>query len=42
MSKNVFRFALGAMLLAVCLPAGAQQPTKVPRIGLLGGGSASV
>jgi putative ABC transport system substrate-binding protein len=35
MSENVARFALCAMLLVVCFPAEAQQPTKVPRIGYL-------
>lgn len=34
MSKNVFCLALCAMLLALCLPAQAQQK-KVPRIGVL-------
>ena len=33
--------ALCAMLPALCASAEAQQATKVPRIGLLGGGSAS-
>jgi putative ABC transport system substrate-binding protein len=28
-------FALCAMLFALCVPANAQQPTKVPRIGYL-------
>jgi putative tryptophan/tyrosine transport system substrate-binding protein len=37
MSKYVFHFALGAMLLAVCFPARAQQPTKIPWIGYLAG-----
>jgi putative tryptophan/tyrosine transport system substrate-binding protein len=37
MGKNVFHFALGAMLLAVCFPAEAQQPTKIPWIGYLAG-----
>jgi putative ABC transport system substrate-binding protein len=37
MSKNVFRFALGAMLLAFSFVADAQQPAKVPRIGFLTG-----
>jgi putative ABC transport system substrate-binding protein len=41
MSKNVFRFALGAMLLALCASAGAQQPAKVPRIGYVTGSSLS-
>jgi putative ABC transport system substrate-binding protein len=42
-SKNhkLFRFILYAMLLALSFPAQAQQPTKIPRIGLLGGASAS-
>jgi putative tryptophan/tyrosine transport system substrate-binding protein len=34
-SKSVFRFALWAMLLTLCLLSEAQQPTKVPRIGYL-------
>jgi hypothetical protein len=38
-SKSVFWFALCAMLLALCLPAQAQQPKKVPRIGVLLPGS---
>jgi putative ABC transport system substrate-binding protein len=42
MSKNVFRFALGAMLLALCVSAGAQQPVKVPRISYLMVSSPSV
>jgi ABC-type uncharacterized transport system substrate-binding protein len=37
MTKNVFRFALGAMLLAFSFVADAQQPAKVPRIGFLTG-----
>jgi len=37
MSKKVICLALGAMLFALCVPAKAQQPTKVPRIGFLGG-----
>ena len=39
MSKNVFRFALCAMLSALCFLAEAQQPVKVPRIGFLYAGS---
>jgi putative ABC transport system substrate-binding protein len=35
MSKKIFVFALGALLLAHSLPADAQQPKKVPRIGYL-------
>ena len=37
MSKKVFLLALCAMLLALCFPAEAQQPTKVSRIGYLTG-----
>ena len=40
-SKNVFVFALCTTLLARCLPAQAQQPTKIFRIGLLRSGSAA-
>ena len=35
MKKNVFCLVLGAMLLAVSLAAQAQQPKKVPLIGIL-------
>ena len=40
--KSAFRnlkstILLSAMLFALCLPAEAQQPTKVPRIGYLMG-----
>jgi putative tryptophan/tyrosine transport system substrate-binding protein len=35
MNKTLFCIALSAVLLALTLPAGAQQPTKVPRIGFL-------
>jgi putative ABC transport system substrate-binding protein len=41
MSKNVFRCALCAILIALCFPAEAQQPAKVPRIGYLTAGSLS-
>ena len=41
MEKIVFHFSLGAMLLALCLPAQAQQTKKVPRIGFLSGFSSS-
>jgi putative tryptophan/tyrosine transport system substrate-binding protein len=37
MSKNVFRFAFCTLLLALSLPADAQQPTKIPWIGYLAG-----
>jgi putative tryptophan/tyrosine transport system substrate-binding protein len=36
MSKNVFRLALCAMLLALSFPLEAQQPSKIPKIGWLG------
>jgi putative tryptophan/tyrosine transport system substrate-binding protein len=39
MSKKVFCLVLAAVLLAVSLPCGAQQPTKIPRVGLLSSGS---
>jgi putative ABC transport system substrate-binding protein len=35
MSKKIFYVALSAMLFALCFPAAAQQPKKVPRIGYL-------
>ena len=41
MNKSVFRFALGAMLFALCLPVEAQQPTNVPRIAYLAANFAS-
>src|SRR5438309_829921 len=41
MSKKIVGLALGALLLALCFPARAQQPTKVPRIGFLDGSTAS-
>jgi putative ABC transport system substrate-binding protein len=41
MNKRVFYLALGAMLLALSVPVEAQQTTKIPRIGYLGGGSLS-
>ena len=34
-SKRIFCFALGAMLIALCASAEAQQPAKIPRIGFL-------
>jgi len=34
-SKSAFGFMLCAMLLALCAPAAAQQPKKVPQIGFL-------
>jgi len=41
MKKKVNWIALGAMLLALSVPAEAQQPAKVPRIGFLSGASPS-
>jgi len=41
MKKIIVCIALGAMLLALCMPAEAQQPNKFPRIGLLSSGSPS-
>jgi putative ABC transport system substrate-binding protein len=35
MSKKVLCLTLYALLLALCVPADAQQPTKIPRIGYL-------
>jgi putative tryptophan/tyrosine transport system substrate-binding protein len=35
MRKTAIGFALGALLLALCVPVDAQQPTKVRRIGFL-------
>ena len=36
MKKNIFGLAVGAMLFALCFPAEAQQPAKLPKIGWLG------
>ncbi|MGH7783290.1 MAG: hypothetical protein ACREO5_05575, partial [Candidatus Binatia bacterium] len=41
MKKNIFDFALGAILLALCFPAQAQQAKKVPLIGYLSSGTAA-
>jgi ABC-type uncharacterized transport system substrate-binding protein len=41
MKKNIFDLALGAILLALCFPAQAQQPKKVPLIGYLSSGTAA-
>jgi putative tryptophan/tyrosine transport system substrate-binding protein len=35
MTKTIIGFSLCAMLLALCFPVEAQQPKKVPRIGVL-------
>jgi putative ABC transport system substrate-binding protein len=40
--RSVFGLTLCAMLFALCFPASAQQPKKVPRIGYLSGTSYSV
>jgi putative ABC transport system substrate-binding protein len=39
--RKLGSFVLCAMLFALCLPAEAQQPTKVPRIGYLASGAAA-
>jgi len=41
MNKKIYWLALGAMLFALCMPAEAQQSTKIPRIGYLSGSSPS-
>jgi len=41
MSNKIFCFALCAMLLALSLPAEAQQAGKVPRIGYVSGSDSS-
>jgi len=41
MRKKVISLALCAVLFALSLPAEAQQPTKIPRLGYLSGGSPS-
>ena len=41
MSKIVIRLALGVLLFALCFPAEAQQPTKIPRMGHLSGASSA-
>ena len=35
MKRKIIGFTLSTVLLALCFPAKAQQPTKVPRIGYL-------
>ena len=37
MRKKTFGLTLSAMLFALCLPAQAQQPARIPRIGYLAG-----
>jgi hypothetical protein len=41
MRNILIRLALCAMLFALCFPAAAQQPAKVPRIGYLVAGDAA-
>jgi hypothetical protein len=41
MRMKVLGLSLCAMFLAFCIPAAAQQPTKIPRIGYLENGPAS-
>ena len=41
MRINVMRLTLCAVLLALCIPARAQQPKQIPRIGILTGASVS-
>jgi ABC-type uncharacterized transport system substrate-binding protein len=40
-NRKLYGLALGAMLLALTFPAQAQQPKKIPRIGVLIGGPAA-
>jgi len=40
-TKKIFSLTLGALLLALCFPAKAQQANKVPRIGDLSPGDAA-
>ena len=39
MNQKIFSLALSAMLFGLCYPAHAQQPKKIPRIGVLRVGS---
>jgi len=41
MTNRIIRFALAALLFALCYSASAQQPKKAPRIGFLTGDSLS-
>src|SRR5207342_3618377 len=41
MKKKITFLTLCAMLFALCFPAEAQQPAKIPRIGYLSGNSLS-
>jgi putative ABC transport system substrate-binding protein len=42
MKKKISALALGASLFALCMSVHAQQPGKIPRIGILGASSASL
>jgi putative tryptophan/tyrosine transport system substrate-binding protein len=42
MQKGIVGIVLSAMLFALCFPAEAQQPKKVPRIGWLTGTSVAI
>ena len=42
MKKKIAVLALSAMLFALCLPAQAQQPKRIPQIGYLSYGSAEI
>ena len=41
MTNRIIRFALGALLFALCASAEAQQPKKIPRIGFVLGSDGS-
>ena len=41
MKEKIRGLTLCAVLFALCIPADAQQPTKIPRIGYLAGSSPS-
>ena len=42
MRKNIGGFVFVVMLLALCLPADAQQLAKIPRIGFLAAGGGAL
>jgi putative ABC transport system substrate-binding protein len=41
MNQRIFAFALGALIVALCLPAQAQEEKKIPWIGYLAGAGSS-
>src|SRR4029453_9022893 len=41
MKKKLTVLTLCATLFGLCIPVGAQQPARIPRIGILAGASAS-